>query len=91
MTAAVSPGVHRLHQIAQCVHDPARALAFYRDVLGLPLLFTAPPNLAFFDCAGVRLMLSHVDAFGPVRNVERPTDLAKARTPGHGTSDFRSR
>jgi methylmalonyl-CoA/ethylmalonyl-CoA epimerase len=25
-------------------------------VLGLPLLFTAP-NLAFFDCGGVRLML----------------------------------
>jgi methylmalonyl-CoA/ethylmalonyl-CoA epimerase len=26
-------------------------------VLGIPLLFEAPPNLAFFDCAGVRLML----------------------------------
>jgi methylmalonyl-CoA/ethylmalonyl-CoA epimerase len=33
-------------------------VAFYRDVLGLPLLFTAPPGLAFFDCGGVRLMLS---------------------------------
>ena len=48
----------RIHQIAQRVHDPARATAFYRDVVGLPLLFEAPPNLAFFDCAGVRLMLS---------------------------------
>jgi methylmalonyl-CoA/ethylmalonyl-CoA epimerase len=48
----------RIHQIAQRVHDTARAVAFYRDVLGLPLLFEAPPNLAFFDCAGVRLMLS---------------------------------
>ena len=47
-----------LHQIAQPVHDIERATAFYRDVLGLPLLFTAPPGLAFFDCAGVRLMLS---------------------------------
>lgn len=48
----------RIHQIAQRVHDTARAVAFYRDVLGVPLLFTAPPNLAFFDCGGVRLMLS---------------------------------
>ncbi|HEY9102173.1 VOC family protein [Chitinimonas sp.] len=48
----------RLGQIALPVHDVARATAFYRDVLGLPLLFTAPPGLAFFDCGGVRLMLS---------------------------------
>ncbi|MEZ5289923.1 MAG: VOC family protein [Vicinamibacterales bacterium] len=55
------PAAHalsRLHQIAQPIADIDRAVAFYRDVLGLPLLFTAPPNLAFFDCAGVRLMLS---------------------------------
>lgn len=58
MTAASAPGLARIHQIAQRVHDPERARAFYRDVLGLPLLFTAPPNLSFFDCAGVRLMLS---------------------------------
>lgn len=58
MPAPGSPALGRIHQIAQRVHDAARALAFYRDVLGLPLLFTAPPNLAFFDCAGVRLMLS---------------------------------
>jgi predicted enzyme related to lactoylglutathione lyase len=40
------------------VHDLDRAVTFYRDVLGVPLLFTAPPSLAFFDCGGVRLMLS---------------------------------
>ncbi|HEY0591286.1 MAG TPA: VOC family protein [Thermoanaerobaculia bacterium] len=45
-------------QIAINVHDTARAVAFYRDVLELKLLFEAPPNLAFFDCGGVRLMLS---------------------------------
>ena len=33
-------------------------MRFYRDALGLPLLFEAPPGLAFFDCGGVRLMLS---------------------------------
>jgi len=44
-------------QIAMPVRDPARGLAFYRDVLRLPFLFAAPP-LAFFDCGGVRLMLT---------------------------------
>lgn len=58
MTTGATLALARLHQIAQPVHDPARALAFYRDTLGLPLLFEAPPSLAFFDCAGVRLMLS---------------------------------
>jgi catechol 2,3-dioxygenase-like lactoylglutathione lyase family enzyme len=37
--------------------DPERALAFYRDILGLQLLFQALPNLASFDCVGMRLML----------------------------------
>ncbi|MBV8467303.1 MAG: VOC family protein [Burkholderiales bacterium] len=45
-------------QIALPVHDVDRATAFYRDVLGLRFLFSAPPGLAFFDCGGVRLMLS---------------------------------
>lgn len=38
--------------------DIDRAIHFYRDTLGLPFLFAAPPRLAFFDCNGVRLMLS---------------------------------
>ena len=44
-------------QIAVNVLDLERAVAFYRDALGLPLLFQVP-GLAFFDCGGVRLMLS---------------------------------
>jgi methylmalonyl-CoA/ethylmalonyl-CoA epimerase len=44
-------------QIALPVRDPERATAFYRDTLRLPFLFAVPP-LAFFDCGGVRLMLS---------------------------------
>jgi catechol 2,3-dioxygenase-like lactoylglutathione lyase family enzyme len=56
-TAALSIGISRLGQIAINVHDLDRATAFYRDTLGLPLLFTAG-GLAFFDCGGVRLMLS---------------------------------
>ena len=48
----------RIGQIAVVVHDLDRAVAFYRDTLGLRLLFQAPPKLAFFDCGGIRLMLS---------------------------------
>ncbi len=51
-------GITNLGQIAINVHDTDRAIAFYRDVLGLPLLFTVG-HLAFFDCGGVRLMLTH--------------------------------
>jgi len=50
-------GVVHLGQVAINVHNLARATAFYRDTLGLPLLFSAG-ELAFFDCGGVRLMLS---------------------------------
>src|SRR6476620_3079062 len=51
-------GLERTHQISIRTQDTARAVAFYRDTLGLRLLFEAPPQLAFFDCGGVRLMLS---------------------------------
>ena len=51
-------GLSRIHQISMRTHDVERAVHFYRDILGLPFLFAAPPRLAFFDCAGVRLMLS---------------------------------
>ena len=47
----------QIGQIAIRVRDLDRAVAFYRDVLGMRLLFR-PPNLAFFDCGGIRLMLS---------------------------------
>jgi methylmalonyl-CoA/ethylmalonyl-CoA epimerase len=50
-------GLAQIGQIAVPVRDVARAVAFYRDVLGMRFLFQAPPGLAFFDCAGVRLML----------------------------------
>jgi methylmalonyl-CoA/ethylmalonyl-CoA epimerase len=54
--APPSLGIQNIGQISIIVKDLQRATAFYRDVLGLPLLF-AVPNLAFFDCGGVRLML----------------------------------
>ncbi len=39
------------------VDDFDRGLAFYRDVLGLPFLFAAPPQMAFFMCGTVRLLV----------------------------------
>jgi|SRR5580658_2683266 methylmalonyl-CoA/ethylmalonyl-CoA epimerase len=56
--AATGIGISRIGQIAINAHDVDRASAFYQDALGLKLLFKAPPGLAFFDCGGVRLMLS---------------------------------
>lgn len=52
----MSPPARRIAQVALPVQDLARATAFYRDVVGLPLLFQVE-NLTFFDCAGTRLML----------------------------------
>ena len=43
-------------QIARAVQDIAKAEAWYRDVLGLPHLYTFG-SLAFFDCDGTRLFL----------------------------------
>jgi catechol 2,3-dioxygenase-like lactoylglutathione lyase family enzyme len=48
----------QIGQIAINVHDLPRAVAFYRDMLGMKHLFDAGPKLSFFDCGGVRLMLS---------------------------------
>jgi methylmalonyl-CoA/ethylmalonyl-CoA epimerase len=56
--AATEIGISRVGQIAVNAHDIERATAFYQDALGLKLLFKAPPGLAFFDCGGVRLMLT---------------------------------
>ena len=50
-------GLAQIGQIAVPVSDIDRAIAFYRDTLGMRFLFQAPPGLGFFDCAGVRLML----------------------------------
>jgi len=55
MTTGV--GVTRLGQIQVPAKDVDRAAKFYSEVLGLTLLFKAPPNLAFLDCGGVRIMI----------------------------------
>jgi methylmalonyl-CoA/ethylmalonyl-CoA epimerase len=43
-------------QIAVTVRDIPRAVAFYRDLLGVPFLFEVP-GMAFFQAGDTRLML----------------------------------
>jgi methylmalonyl-CoA/ethylmalonyl-CoA epimerase len=44
------------------VEDLDKAVPFYRDTLGLPFLFTAPPQMSFFQCGNVRLLVGVPEA-----------------------------
>jgi DNA-binding CsgD family transcriptional regulator/catechol 2,3-dioxygenase-like lactoylglutathione lyase family enzyme len=72
-------------QIARSVQDIKQAEAWYKNVLGLPHLYTFG-NLAFFDCNGTRLMLSQESAVAAesilymrVGNISAAYELLKAR------------
>lgn len=49
--------IQKIGQIGIPVTDLERAIPFYQEQLGLPLLFNTE-TMAFFDCNGVRLLLS---------------------------------
>jgi len=51
----------KVGQLLIPVDDFETGVAFYRDVLGLPFLFAAPPQMAFFQCGGVRLLVGVPD------------------------------
>ena len=55
------PSLNQIGQIFVNVKDLQRAIAFYRDMLGMTFLFQAPPAMAFFDCGGIRLLLGVAD------------------------------
>ena len=63
-----SPAPHfqlgQISQIALTVEDLDKSVSFYRDVLGLKHLFSAPPAMAFFAAGNVRLMLSRPEGPG---------------------------
>jgi len=63
MTTTVTGQValDRIGQIAIRARDIGRAVRFYRETLGMRFLFEVP-NLAFFDCGGIRLMLSTAES-----------------------------
>jgi len=85
----IGPRLSRIGQIFVNVHDLDRAIAFYRDVLGMTFLFQAPPNMAFFDCDGIRLMLGVADRpeldhpasiiYYKVDDIDRVYEIFKAR------------
>ena len=52
-----TPTIQKISQIGVPVKDLARAINFYKTQLELPLLFNTE-TMAFFDCSGVRLVLS---------------------------------
>ena len=91
MTTAIpiGPTLNRIGQIFVNVKDLERAIAFYRDILGMSFLFQAPPNMAFFDCGGVRIMLGKADRpeldhpasiiYYKVDDIERVAEVFKAR------------
>lgn len=70
------PGAHRVQQVAFTTSDLDRAIRFYRDELGLQLLFVAN-NMAFFDLAGTRLMI----ALDRARTAQRPQSILYFDTP----------
>ena len=87
--APASPGLREIGQIAVTVKDLAKAIDFYRNTLGLPFLFEAPPNLAFFDCGAIRLMLTTAEKaefdhpasviYYKVTNIQESVAVLKAR------------
>lgn len=50
--------ISSIGQIAITVSDVEKALVFYRDVLGLPFLFSPSADLAFLKAGDTRIMLS---------------------------------
>jgi predicted enzyme related to lactoylglutathione lyase len=85
----IGPTLSRIGQIFVNVKDLERAIAFYRDTLGMTFLFQAPPNMAFFDCGGIRIMLGIADRpelnhpasiiYYKVDDIEKVYEVFKAR------------
>ena len=55
----------RVGQLLIPVEELDRAVSFYRDVLGLEFLFSAPPQMSFFMCGNVRLLVGVHDRDRP--------------------------
>jgi methylmalonyl-CoA/ethylmalonyl-CoA epimerase len=46
-----------IEQVSIEARDLPRAVAFYRDALGIRHLFDAPPQMSFFECGGIRILV----------------------------------
>jgi len=58
MNAQRKISLGEIGQVSVNAHNLERAVAFYKDTLGLKHLFAVSGRMAFFDCGGVRLMLA---------------------------------
>ena len=85
-----SLNLSKIGQITIGVSDIDRATEFYRDTLGMRYLFSAPPGMSFFDCDGVRLMLTLPEQgrdesksssviYYTVEDVQQATETLKSR------------
>jgi DNA-binding CsgD family transcriptional regulator/predicted enzyme related to lactoylglutathione lyase len=66
MTSPIKLGP--IGQISRSVKDISAAEAWYGEVLGIPHLYTFA-DMAFFDCGGVRLILSRVVGDPPAESI----------------------
>jgi len=64
---SAQPALSKIAQIALTTHDLPRAVAFYRDVLGLKLMFEVS-GMAFFNAEGTRLMIGQAEHKQPLQN-----------------------
>ncbi|MEQ1752839.1 MAG: VOC family protein [Micropepsaceae bacterium] len=60
-------GMEKIAQIALTTGDLAKSVAFYRDTLGLKLMFEVS-GMAFFDIGGTRLMIGQARLDAPLQN-----------------------
>jgi predicted enzyme related to lactoylglutathione lyase len=67
-----TPTIGAIGQIAFYVQDLPASIAFYRDQVGVPFLFEAPPAMAFFRAGDTRILIG---AAPPGRPVHPPSAL----------------
>jgi len=69
MRSATEFGLSRIGQIGVNVKDLERAESFYKEALGMKHVFSVP-NMSFFDCGGITLMLDIPD-----KRFEHPSSI----------------
>src|SRR5256886_7082412 len=84
MTATAAQfGLSAIGQIFIRARDLDRAVRFYRGTLGMPFLFQAPPQMAFFQCGGdrksTRLNSSHSQISYAVFCLKKNNELLKVK------------
>lgn len=76
-----NPGLKGMLQVAVAASDPARLSTYYRDTLGLSMLFETG-GMSFFGAGGVRLMIGPAHGANPGDKILyfEPENFAAAET-----------